>query len=427
MFYIPVVVAMLLLLCISAFFSLSEASFFSLSRSDRVHLSSGRRVSQLAARLISKPERLLNTILLGNLIANLLIFTISSSITFHFQRGGRSDLAVCFAFIVVYVVILCGEVLPKILGVAMPCFFAALVALPLSLVVRLFQPVIPVLGFINLLSRRIFLPKFEVEENIRVCDLELAVELSREDQALLRSEQRVIQNIVLLSDMQVEELMTPRSLLRCFPPDIKFGEVLVFLRGRLPRSGYCLLTESDSDEIVAAINFNGLLTHTEQEWCKQLEEVIYVPWRATAAVVFDQLQDSGCNVAVVINEFGGTIGILTVDEIIETIFTRKWGRSRRLSDRLEIERLGEAEWLVNDLTSLRSIRQRFNISFDEYWSVTVGGLLREILERFPRAGDVCILDNYELKVVEVTDDYRLIVHLKRLKNINTASKNGLKN
>jgi CBS domain containing-hemolysin-like protein len=413
---IPLVIAMLLLLCFSAFFSISEASFFSLGRSDRIKLSEGRRVSQLAAKLISKPERLLNSILFGNLIANLLIFTISSSITFSLQRSGRSELAVCFAFGVIFIVILCGEVLPKILGVIKPRFFATLSAIPLSLVVRILQPAIPILSFVNLLSRRIFVPKFKPEENIRVSDLELAVELSKEDPTLLRSEQRVVQNIVSLSDIQAEELMSPRALLRCFSPDVTFDEVLESLRGKSPRSGYWLLTEADSDEIAAAISFNGLLNHADKDWNKQTEQVIYVPWKATVAVVFDQLQNSGCNVAVVVNEFGETIGILTLDEIIETIFTRKQGRSRRLLDRLEIERIGDTTWAVNELTSLRSIRQQFNLSFDDYLSVTVGGLLQEILKRFPHSGDVCIIGDYEIKVIEITDEYHLIAHISKRKN-----------
>jgi CBS domain containing-hemolysin-like protein len=413
---------MLLLLGFSAFFSISEASFFSLGRTERIKLSGGRRVSQLAAKLIAQPERLLNSILFGNLIANLLIFTISASITFSLQKSGRSDLAVCFAFGVIFSVILCGEVLPKILGVIMPGFFAVLTAIPLSIIVRLLQPIIPLLSFVNLLSRRIFVPKFKPEENIRVSDLELAVELSKEDQTLLRSEQRVIQNIVSLSEIQVEELMSPRSLLRCFAPDIKFEEVLESLQGKIPRSGYCLLTESNSDEIAAAINLNGLLNLSEQDWHKKTEQVIYVPWKATAAKVFDLLQNKGCNVAVVINEFGETIGILTLDEIIETIFTRKQGRSRRLLDRLEIERIGDSTWIVNELTSLRSIRQQFNLPFTKYSSITVGGLLREILERFPRKGDICKIDDYELKVIEVTDEYHLIAHLHKLNNENKKTK-----
>jgi CBS domain containing-hemolysin-like protein len=411
MVYVPLIIAMLLLLSFSAFFSLSEASYFSLGRLDRIKLLSGRRVSQLAARLILKPERLLNSILFGNLIANLLIFTISTSITFTLQRSGRSDLAVCFAFVALFSVILCGEVLPKILGVSKPRFFAQLTAIPLSLVVRIFQPVLPILCFINLLSRRIFVPRFKPEENIRVSDLELAVELSREDQTLLRSEQRVVQNIVLLSDMQAEELMSPRSLLRCFSPIATLEEVLVGLRGKGLRGGYCLLTEADSDEVASAISFNSLLSRAGEDWRERTERVIYVPWRATVAMVFDQLQSSGCNVAVVVNEFGETIGILTLDEIIETIFTRKQGRSRRLLDRLEIERIGDSTWVVNELTSLRSIRKKFNLLFDSYSSVTVGGLLREMLERFPRSGDVCIIGDYAIKVMEVTDEYHLIAHL----------------
>jgi CBS domain containing-hemolysin-like protein len=102
---------------------------------------------------------------------------------------------------------------------------------------------------------------------------------------------------------------------------------------------------------------------------------------------------------------------LTLDEIIETIFTRKQGRSRRLLDRLEIERTGNSTWLVNELTSLRSIRRLFNLSFDGYSSVTVGGLLREMLERFPREGDVCVIGGYELNVISVAEDYHLVVKL----------------
>ncbi|MDR2171080.1 MAG: CNNM domain-containing protein [Planctomycetaceae bacterium] len=414
MAYIPLIISMLILLCFSAFFSLSEASYFSLSRSDRTKLQAGRGVAQLAAKLILKPERLLNSILLGNLIANLLIFTISTSITFTLQKSGRSELAVGFAFSVIFGVILFGEVLPKVLGVIVPRFFATLTAIPLSIIVRLLRPVIPVLSLINLLSRRIFVPKFKAEENIRVSDLELAVELSREDQTLLRSEQRVIQNIVSLSDMQAEELMSPRSLLRCFSPDVMLSDVLVSFHGKTPRSGYCFLTEPDSDEIVAAISLDGLLAYSDGEWRKQTEDVIYVPWNVSVAVVFEQLQNCNCNVAVVINEFGETIGILTLDEIIETIFTRRQGRSRRLIGRFEIERVNNTTWAVNELTSLRSIRRKFNLSFDKYSSVTVGGLLREILERFPRTGDICIIDNYELRVIDVMEDYHLIAHLHKL-------------
>jgi CBS domain containing-hemolysin-like protein len=416
MSYIPAIVVMLLLLMFSAFFSTSEASFFSLRRSDRLRLMDGGRLSRLAAKLVLKPERLLNSILLGNLITNLLVFTISSSLTFSLQNSGRSDLAVIFSSVAIFSVILCGEVLPKILGVTVPCFVASLTALPLSIIVRLFSPVIPALGFVNLLSRRIFVPKFKPEENINIGDLERAVELSREDQTLLRSEQRVVQNIVALSDIQAEELMLPRSLLRCFTPDVTYEEVLESFHDKLPRNDYCLLTETDSDEIAAAISFTSMSANADKNWHNQIEQVVYVTWKSPVAVVFEQLQNGRSNVAVVINEFGESIGILTLGDIIEAIFTRKPGRSRRLLDRMEIEKIGDETWAVNELTSLRSLRRQFHLSFKNYSSVTVGGLLREILARFPRNGDICKIDNYELRVVETSDDNHLVAHFTRVTN-----------
>jgi CBS domain containing-hemolysin-like protein len=263
----------------------------------------------------------------------------------------------------------------------------------------------------NLLSRRLlFFSNFTPEPYLRVGDLERAVALSGDDAALLKREQRSLQNIVLLSDMEAAELMRPRSWLKTFRPPVTFAQMLTELNGTLPRSGYCLLTEPDSDEIVSALCLTRLTAEKlETDWEKQFENVLYVPWCISVAEVFDRLQQTEQKIAVVVNEFGETIGIITMDDIIAMLFTREQGRSRGLLDRREMNLISPNCWQLTGLTSLRTLERKFNISFRHYSSLTVGGLLREILERFPRTGDICQVKTLQFRVVNVDDEYGLVV------------------
>ncbi|MDR0870332.1 MAG: CNNM domain-containing protein [Planctomycetaceae bacterium] len=411
--YIPVLAAMSVLMTLSAFFSCSEAAYFSLSQDDRKVLQHGGHFAQIVLRLSQNSDKILNTVLFGNLIVNLLTFTLSSITAFQLQRQGHPELAGTFALGSLFGVILFCEVLPKNFGVLFPRAFSVIAAYPLSLFVMLLQPLLPVLQLANILSRRVLCPHFTPEPYLRVSDLERAVGMSGEDAALLKREQRVLQNIVSLSDIRAEELMRPRTMIRTFRPPLSFNEMLEAGQGKLPHSGYCLLTEPDSDEIVSGLCLTRLSAHTlETDWEQQFKPLIYVPWSASVADCFDKLHQQHGDVAAVVNEYGETIGVLTFDDIIETVFTRERGRSRRLLNQVEIKRLGKDAWLLNDLTSLRRLHRQFGISFDEYSSVTVGGLIREILERLPRKDDRCRVGTLEFFVADISEENGLTVEMR---------------
>ncbi len=417
--YVPALVAMLVLMALSAFFSCSEAAFFSLSQSDRAALKDKGRLARSALRLLESPERLLNSILLGNLVVNLLTFTLSTILSIRLQRDGRTDLAGLMAAGSLLCVILFCEVLPKNLGVAAPKRFVSLATLPISLLVRFLQPVLPVLQMTNILSRRLFCPNFSAEPHLRVGDLERAVEMCGDDATLLKREQRVLQSIVSLSDFHAEELMRPRSMIRVFRPPISFAQIMEQLQGKLPKSGYCLLTEEDSDEVAAALcltrlsasALGGNLDGKSGDNPENLfEPIIYVPW-SSSAEAFDRLRQENLDVAVVVNEFGETMGILTLDDIIETVFTREQGRSRRLLNRMELKRIDRNRWQVNGLTSLRRLQRKFDADFSEYSSLTVGGLIREILERLPRINDRCKVGPLEFRVFDASEENDLVIQM----------------
>ena len=399
---------MLILLMCSAFCSCSETAIFSLSLSERRAIAQKGKLGRLVLRLLENPERLLNSVLLANLFVNLAFFVLASSIAFQLKE--QPWLAWGIGASSLLTIILFCEVLPKNLGIMAPQFFSLSACVPLSFLVRALQPVLPTLSFLNLLTRRVVLPRFKPDPYLCVADLERAVAFSGDDAALLKREQRTLQSIVSLSDMNADELMRPRSWLKTFRPPITFEQILTELGGTLPRSGYCLLTEPDSDEIVSALCLTRLtVENLETDWEKQFEEVIYVPWATSVAKVFDRLQQTNQKVAVVVNEFGETVGIITIDDIIATLFTREQGRSRGLLNSREIRPVGNNHWQLTGLTSLRTLERRFNVSFRNYSSLTVGGLLREILERFPHTGDVCQVETLQFRVVDIEDDYGVVV------------------
>lgn len=398
--------AMGVLVFFSAFFSSSEAALFYLSRPERRKLAAGNRPQRIAARLLAEPGRLMTAVLFWNLVVNLTYFAIASIISIRLEEYDRTK-AVSFAVGSLLVIIFFSEMLPKSLAVLQPGRLAALVAIPMAAMVRLLSPVLPGLRLANLLSRRLLWPRFRPEPYLRVGDLERAVQLSTSDAALLEQEQRVLQNVVLLSDIRAEELMRPRIQFLSFRPPVSLGD----LKGRMPRSGYLLVTEPDSDEVAAAIPLRSLSNIPGEHLEYHAEAVVYVPWCTTVAEALEVMQREDRQVAAVVNEFGETVGILTFDDVLDTIFSRSPSRSQRLLERVPIRQVAPGTWQVTGMTSLWRLVRHFNVQRPASKSVTVAGVVQEMLERLPQAGDQCRWGPFRLEVLEVPERGQLLVEL----------------
>jgi CBS domain containing-hemolysin-like protein len=395
-----------LILC-CAFFSASEAALFYLSRPERHKLAAGNRPQRMAAKLLAEPDRLMSAVLFCNLVVNLAYFALASIISIRLNLEHRTALAGSLAFGSLLALIVFGEMLPKSLAVLQPARLAALVSLPLAATVRILSPLLPGFHLANLLSRRLLLPRFRPEPYLRVGDLERAVRLSTSDAALLGQEQRVLQNLVLLSEIRAEELMRPRVHFFSFRPPVSLAD----LKGQIPRSGYLLVTEPDSDEVASAIPLRSLWQIPGERLEDHAEAVVYVPWCTTVAEVLEVMQRQDRQVAAVLNEFGETIGILTFDDVLDTIFSRSPSRSQRLLQRMPIRRVSTSVWHVTGMTSLWRLVRHFNVERPASKSVTVAGVVQEVLERLPQPGDQCRWGPFQLQVLDVPERGQLLVEL----------------
>lgn len=388
---------MAVLVACSAFFSGSEAALFYLRPQDRRALATGGRAQRLANQILGDPDRLLSAVLLWNLATNMTYFGIVSIVGLRLERELGATPAILFSVGSVLIIIFFSELLPKSLAVLRPSWTASLVAFPLTAAVRFVDPLMPTLQVISLLSRRLFLPRFKDEPYLQTSDLERAIERSDADSKLLKHERATLRNIVGLSDIRADEWMRPRTQFALFRPPISLDD----LAGEMTPSGYLLIAAGDGDDIVGAVNLARQIDLSYNNLEQNAETVIYMPWCATVADVLQQMQQEHREVVAVVNEFGETIGVLTVADILDTIFHTDPSRSERLLDREPIRRVKNGVWHVNEMTNLSRLERHFGVALPHSKSVTVAGMIQERLQRMPHTNDQVSWGPFLFRILEL--------------------------
>lgn len=409
---LPWLLAMGILVFGSGFFSSSEAAFFLLGLPEKRALATGNRPQKMVAQLLSDSDRLLTAILFWNLLINVTYFAIASIVALRLERMGRSDLVGVFTLGALLALVLFSEMLPKSVAVLRPQAISTLLAFPLAFAIRLVDPLLPVFRWTNLLSRRLIWPRFEPEAYLEVTDLERAVAISTSDAALLQREKTVLQNIVALSSIRVDEMMRPRMQFLTFRPPVAIHD----LEGRITPSGYILITEKDSDEVIGAISIKSLVRLPRENLESHAEQIFYLPWCASGGQALEQMLASGTQISAVVNEFGETVGILTLDDILDSIFTQEASRSQRLLRQRSLRAVTAGRWQVTGMTTLRRLGRRFDLTLPASRNTTVAGAVQEVLGRLPQVGNECDWGPFHFEVADVPDRGQMVLELTLLDN-----------
>ncbi len=408
---LPWLIAMAVLIAASAFFSGSEAALFYLGWEDRRALAGGSASQRIVAGLLKDPDRLLSAVLLWNLAVNMTYFGISSIVALRYEENGSHSQAVVFSIAALLAIIFCSEMLPKSVAVLCARSLSAWVAIPLAATVRVLDPVMPVLRVTSLLSRRLIWPRFEPEPYLELSDLERAIELSSTDTPLIDLERAILRNIVLLSDIRADEWMRPRTQFVTFQAPVSLAD----LQGQMTPGGYLLVTPADHEDITAAINLAEFTSLTDHDLQRLAQPVVCLPWCATVADVLHRLRQTRLEVAVIVNEFGETIGILTFLDILDTLLHKNPSRSDRLLDREPIQQISGNVWHVTGMTSVRRLVRHFHLQLpEETTSVTVGGILQDLLQRLAEQGDQVRWGPLQLRVLDAPEGGQLLIEVRRL-------------
>ncbi len=360
-------------------------------------------------------------ILFWNLTVNLTYFSIASQVTQRIANqqsaGATSPSPEVFDILTLLVVVLFAEFLPKCVGVMIPRKVVRVVSIPLALAIRILDGVIPLLKFVNEVSRRLILPGFRPEPYLETADLDRAVELTTGDTALLQLERKVLQNIIQLSDIRVEEWMHPRSQYRTLPISANVSDI----DSELASAGYLMLTDKLGREIVATVDLSSPKLGVTASLAALRQPVIVVPWCASIAEALDRLNEDQRRVALIVNELGETIGILTYDEIIDAVFKLDPSQSHREWSRADIVSDEEGVWLATGMTSLRRLERVVGRKISAGRNLTVIGAIQERLKRLAQTDDWCDVGDLHLQVVETGQDGESLVRITLRTDVEEAS------
>lgn len=324
--WIIALAVMIVLLGVSALFSGSEVAFFSLQSSDLDEIDeTDDRNSKRVLSLLRHPDRetaskrLLATILIANNFVNIAIILISTFIAERIFTGMGEGLRIALNIgLVTFIIVFFGEVIPKVYATIYNKQMARSMSLPLQITSRIFHiPATVLMRSTNFLDRR--MERRRGGDNLSVNELEHALELTQ-DEERTDEQQKILSGIVSFGSTDVKQIMTSRLDIISADLQTPFAELLVTIRNsgfsRIPVCDYSL------DEIVGVLYAKDLIPHLDIErhaWNGLVRSPFFVPEMKKIDDLLQEFREKKIHMAIVVDEYGGTSGIVTLEDIIEEI------------------------------------------------------------------------------------------------------------
>lgn len=376
---------LLLLAAGSFFFAAAESALFSLGhwRAKRLAESKPKR-GEVVLRLLSTPADLLATLVLGNSLANAFFVALALIVSIHggWDMGWLRGLLLLGLF--VGLLLLC-EVTPKALAVREPEGWALRVAVPLEWLVSLSRPFRRVGQAVVDFVLQVIIPK-SIKPQADVSDEEYAdlVEMAHQQGALGRSEKELILQILSLDQRTARDVMKPRAQMVMLPDDLPAEQMIAAARKaghhRIP------LYDESPDTVVAILNTRSLLLNPEGGLDEALEFPSFVPGSMNLLQLLQALQRQQRGVAIVLDEFSGTAGLVTLEDMIEAVVGPI--RSEGEAAGFVMEKQGTGRWRVNGLMRLDDFRREHPALGEVAGVDTLGGLAVKLAEVVPPVGAV---------------------------------------
>jgi putative hemolysin len=383
----------------SFFFALAESALFSLGKwqvrqlADKWPLS-GKRLEGLLA----EPQHLLATIVLGNTVANASILAI----TLWSAPRGQWLLFVILPLLLVVILGGC-EVVPKTLAVRAPEQWALRVARPMNFLVNVSRPVRQVAQRIDSAIIDAVVPASYKPRTVMSDEeyLEL-IELAYQQGTLAGTEKEIILQIIGLDRLTAKDVMKPRAQMAGISDDLPVEEMIATARKlkhtRLP------IYDETPDTIVGVLNVRALLLDPHIDLADAIEFPSFVPESMNLLQLLKSLQRQQRGLAIVLDEYGGTAGLVTMEDILEQIVGEI--RSEGEPEGFVIEKLGEGRWRVNGTMRLEDFRREYPLLGDVAEVDTMGGLLVAQVETVPAVGQSVVFRGLKL-TASVADERRV--------------------
>ncbi len=391
-----------LLLILSGLISGSEVAFFNIASKDDEYLESGHRANKIND-LLGHPKRLLATILILNNLVNISIVTLSTFVMWDFMGSKTVEGKVVLALTttITLAIVFIGEVVPKIYANQNSKAFAYLTLPLISLSYWFFRPLAWLLSSISgVIERRIKYDDFQISMKHLNHALELAADSTTEE------EQGILKGIVNFGQLNVTQVMRSRIDITAFENDIDFHELM----DKINKTGFSRIPiyEDTIDSIVGILYNKDLLPHLHEkedfDWQTLLRPGYFVPETKKIDTLLKDFQNRHVHMAIVVDEYGGTSGLITLEDIIEEIVGEI--NDEYDDEDINYNKIDDNTFVFEGKTSLNDFCKIVNADPMDFEQVkgeseSLGGLLLELHHKMPRSGEVLKYGNFAFTVVAV--------------------------
>lgn len=409
-------IVMFVLLACSALISGSEIAFFSF---DPAHLheikTQANKKNKLVLQLLEKPKRLLATILISNNFVNVTIVVLSTYITAElFYLDHFPVVAFLIQVVVVTsLILLLGEIMPKIYATQNPVKFARFMAAPLRFLISLFYPLSSLLvRSTNFIDRRIA----RKGHNISMSELSEAINIASQD-TRQKEETKILKGIVKFGDIEVKEIMKSRTDVTAVDTDMDFNSLLELIVD----SGYSRIPafEESFDNIRGILYIKDLLPYLnagkDYKWQDMLRPAFFVPENKKINDLLQEIQEKKVHMAIVVDEYGGTSGLVTLEDILEEIVGEISDEFDEAEDEVAYSKLDENSYIFEAKTSLNDFCKILDINpeiFDDVKgdSDSLAGLILELEGKIPKKEESIKFGSFTFKILAA--DKRRIKQIK---------------
>ncbi len=397
------ILIIMFLLVASALISGSEVAFFALGPTDHEDIKSRKgRIPKTAAELISHPDRLLATVLIANNFVNVGIVILSTWVTNEIVDFSQEP-ALGFIIqivLITFFILLIGEVVPKVYASRYSVRFALFMSLPLKTMELLFRP------FASILIRTTSVVQKKMKDpkaNISMDELSHALELTGEQ---LDDDEKILKGIVRFGSIDVKEIMKSRVDIVAVDIRTHFSDLLKVLLN----SGFSRLPifVDDLDNIKGILFIKDLLPHFHKSdtfrWQSLTRPPHFVPENKKIDDLLEEFQKSKMHLAIVVDEYGGTSGLVTMEDILEEIVGEISDESDE--DETIFVRLDDNTYIFEAKVLLHDLIKIINLPDDFFDSVkgeaeTLAGLILELKGEIPDKGEVISFRGFTFKIQEV--------------------------
>ena len=391
---------MVMCLIMSAYFSATETAFSCANKTRlRALAEKGNKKAELAVNLADKYDRLISTILIGNNIVNILLASVGTLL--FVEELKMSNGAAISTAVVTVAVLIFGEITPKSIANDFPEKFAMFSAPLIRLFIWVLMPLNLVFSGWKKLIGKLF--KIEEEDNLTQEELLMMVEEAEQEGDIDTDEGDLLRNAIEFSDLKAEDILTHRVDLEALPIDSKKTEIAqMFTRTRFSRIP---VYEDNIDNIVGVIHQkdfyvgSGVTTEAIKDI---ISPVLFVHQSEMADDLLKKLQKEKSHIAVVVDEYGGTLGIVTMEDILEQLVGDIWDEHDEVVE--EFKELDENTFIIDCNMNLDDFCEEFDIE-TESDSVSVGGWVAEQIGNIPDVNDSFAFEDLVVTVIEI-DSHR---------------------